>query len=346
MTPEPPTTRMATELRETPRVAARLLAAEAAAFRALGHRLRSLDPRVVITCARGSSDHAAMYFKQLCETRLGVPVASVGPSVASLYYAPLKLAGAVILSVSQSGRSPDLVALQDHARAGGALAVAIVNQTDSPLAAGADAVLPLHAGTEGSVAATKTCLASCIAAAALVADWAGDVPLSTALIALPDALDASLRQDWRAALPVLNAASSAYVLGRGPGLAVAAEAALKLKETCAMHAEAFSGAEVMHGPLQLVRPGFPVIAFRQRDAAWDTMGAAVDRLRALGSRVLDVTCGGAPAVDTLPAAPTGHPALDPAAMLLSFYALTEELSRTRGLDPDHPSQLNKVTETL
>ncbi len=344
--PEPPTTRMATELRETPSVAARLLAAEAATFRALGHSLRRLNPRVVITCARGSSDHAAMYFKHLCETRLGVPVASVGPSVASLYHAPLKLAGAVILSVSQSGRSPDLVALQHHARAGGALAVAIVNQTDSPLAGGADAVLPLHAGPEASVAATKTCLASCVAAAALVAAWASDAAIETALAQLPDALEASLRQDWRAALPVLSAAPSAYVLGRGPGLSVAAEAALKLKETCAIHAEAFSGAEVMHGPLQLVRPGFPVIALRQHDAAWDTMGATVGRLRALGSRVLDVTCGGAPAVDTLPATSTGHSALDPLAMLLSFYALAEELSRARGLDPDHPSHLRKVTETL
>ena len=346
MTPEPPTTRMAAELRETPGVAARLLAAEAASLRRLGQRLRSLKPSVVITCARGSSDHAALYFKHLCETRVGVPVASVGPSVASLYHAPLKLEGAVILSVSQSGRSPDLLALQQSARAAGACAIAVVNDADSPLACAADAVLPLHAGPEASVAATKSCLASCVAVAALVAAWAGDTGLGAALARLPDALDASLRQDWSAAQPVFEAGGSAYVIGRGPGLPVAAEAALKLKETCAVHAEAFSGAEVMHGPLQLVQPGFPVIAFRQDDAAQDAMQAAVLHLRSLGGRVLDVSTEGAAHPDRLTAAATGHPALDPLSMLLSFYAFAEALSRARGLDPDRPSHLRKVTETL
>jgi glutamine---fructose-6-phosphate transaminase (isomerizing) len=350
--PERTTTYMAAEIGETPGVAARLLAREGAAIRALGVRLRALDPDVVVTCARGSSDNAASYFKYLSEILLGVPVASIGPSVASLYGAPLRLRNAVVVSVSQSGQSPDIVALQAAARAAGAFSIAVVNHTDSPLADAADAVLPLHAGEEASVAATKSCLASALALAALVAEWRDDGPLRDAVAQLPAALDAARSRDWGEALPVFETAQSAYVVGRGPALPVAAEAALKLKETCALHAEAFSGAEVMHGPLQLVDAGFPVIAFSQRDAAHGAMRGSIDRLRETGGRVFEVSpetagpAAGPARPDHLAAAATGHPALDPLAMLLSFYAFAERLSRARGHDPDRPSRLRKVTETV
>lgn len=333
---------MAAEIRETPAAVARLLDRQGAAIVALGRRLRERAPAVVVTSARGSSDHAAGVFKYLCEILLGVPVASVGPSVASIYGAPLKLDGAVVVSVSQSGQSPDIVALQAAARAAGAFSIAVVNAESSPLAAGADAVVPLGAGVERSVAATKTCLASAAALAALVAEWRDDPALRAAVAGLPQALDAALAFDWDAALPEFRAATSAYVIGRGPALPVAAEAALKLKETAVLHAEAFSGAEVMHGPLQLLEPGFPVMAFAQGDASRPAMRDSVARLAAAGGRVFTVAAEGG----DLRAAPTGHPLLDPLPMLLGFYGFAEALARARGHDPDRPSHLRKVTETI
>ncbi len=335
---------MAAEIRETPAVVAALMAEQGRAIAELGRALRARDPAVVVTCARGSSDNAAAVFKYLCEILLGVPVASMGPSVASLYGAPLKLRTAVVVSVSQSGRSPDIVALQGAAREAGAFSLCVVNQGDSPLALGADAVVPLGAGIERSVAATKTCLASAVALAALVAEWRDDAALRRAVAALPEALERTLRCDWGAAVPAFRDAASAYVVGRGPALPVAAEAALKLKETAVLHAEAFSSAEVMHGPLQLLGEGFPVIAFAQGDASRDAMRDSVARLKAAGGRVFPVSTEAA--AGSLAAAPTGHPLLDPLSMLLGFYAFAEQLARARGHDPDRPSHLRKVTETI
>ena len=338
-----PETFMAAEIRDTPAAVARLLKGEGAALAELGRRLRARDPAVVVTSARGSSDNAAAFFKYLCEILLGVPVASVGPSVASLYGAPLRLKGAVVVSVSQSGQSPDIVALQGAARAAGAFSIAVVNQEGSPLAEGADAVVALGAGLERSVAATKTCVASAAALAALVAEWADDAALRAAVARLPETLDAAVRQDWTAALPVFAEAASAYVVGRGPALPMAAEAALKLKETASLHAEAFSGAEVMHGPLQLLEPGFPILAFAQGDASREAMRGSAARLAAAGGRVFTAA---AEEGAELRAAATGHPLLDPLSTLLSFYGFAEALSRTRGHDPDRPSLLRKVTETV
>lgn len=338
-------TAMATEIRQTPDVVARFFERESATLAGLGPKLRNLAPRVVVTCARGSSDNAAAYFKYVLEILTGIPVASIGPSVASIYRAPLRLEGALVISVSQSGKSPDIVALQAAARQAGAFAVAVVNVADSPLAAGADAVLPLHAGVETSVAATKTFLASATVLAALVAEWADDAGLRAALQKLPEAFRTAVAADWSEALPVLQAAQSAYVVGRGPSMPMAAEAALKLKETAVLHAEAFSGAEVMHGPLQLLNQGFPVLAFRPADAAHAAMGEAIGRLKAAGGRVF--TAEVAPAgPGILPFRSCGHPLLDPVLMLASFYGLAEAVARARGHDPDSPSLLRKVTETI
>lgn len=339
------TTHMAREIADTPAAVQRLLDHEGTTLATIGKRLRAAGPPVVVTCARGSSDNAAAYFKYLTEMQLGVPVASMGPSIASVYERPLHLKGAVMVSVSQSGRSPDIVALQAAARRGGAYTVCIVNQGGSPLAAQADAVIALQAGEERSVAATKSCLASAVALAALVAEWADDPALRRAIRALPETLAGALACDWSVARDVLAAAPSAYVIGRGPALPVAAEAALKLKETAMLHAEAFSGAEVMHGPLQLLHDGFPVIAFRQADAAGPAMTSAIARLRAAKGRVFVADTDPADA-GGLRVAATGHGALDPLSALLSFYGLAEQVARARGHDPDAPSLLRKVTETI
>jgi len=337
---------MAHETRETPAAVARLFNREGTAIRALGRRLAARAPPLVVTCARGSSDHAAQYLKYLLETMAGIPVASMGPSVASVYRTRLRLAGAVMVTISQSGRSPDLLAFQAAARAGGALAVALVNDTSGPLADGADVVVPLHAGPEASVAATKSFVASAAAAATLVAAWSGDAALEAALSGLPDRLSASLDCDWSAAASILAGAPSCFMLGRGPALAIAHEAALKAKEVAGRHAEAFSLAEVMHGPLQLVTPGFPVLAFVPDDAARAANQDALRRLEAIGGLVLTASpVPGLPGTP-LPAVTCGHGALDPLGMVLAYYRLIESVARARGLDPDRPSQLSKVTRTV
>jgi glutamine---fructose-6-phosphate transaminase (isomerizing) len=336
---------MARETGEAPAVVARLLSREGAAIGALGRRLAGMAPAVVVTCARGSSDHAAHYLKYLLETMLGVPVASMGPSVASVYATRLRLRGAVVVTVSQSGRSPDLVAFQAAAREGGALAVALVNDVSGAVALEADVVVPLHAGVEASVAATKSFVASCAAAAALAAAWAGDGALERALEGLPERLEAALGCDWSGAAG-LGAAPSAFMLGRGPALAIAHEAALKAKEVLGRHAEAFSLAEVMHGPLQLVGPGFPVLAFVPEDAALAANAAALGRLVAVGGDVMVASPADGLPGRRLPAMGCGHAALDPLGMILPFYGLVEGLARARGLDPDRPSLLAKVTRTV
>lgn len=335
---------MAAETAEAPAAVARFLDRNAAALGDLGGRLRRLGAPVVVTCARGSSDHAAAYFKYLCEITLGVPVASLGPSVASVYGAPLRLAGAVLVTISQSGRSPDIVALQQAAKRAGALTIAIVNDTDSPVAHEADCLLPLQAGAEESVAATKSFIASCVAGAAITAAWAGDAALDAAVRALPVTLERALTVDWSAA-EALVSEQSLYVLGRGPALAVAAEAALKLKETASLHAEAFSPAEVMHGPLELVEPGFPVLALAPDDAAAATTRLALEKLAASGAKLFTASAQAMPGLP-LPTVATGHGLVDPIAQIQSFYRLAETVARLRGRDPDRPERLRKVTRTV
>lgn len=327
--------RMATETCEAPDAVARLLDREGSAIRDLGRRLATMAPPFVVTCGRGSSDHAAMYLKYSLEIATGIPVCSMGPSVASVYGTAPRVKGAVVVTVSQSGRSPDLVAFQAACRAAGALTIALVNVAESPVAAGADILIPLHAGAETSVAATKSFIAAAAAAAALVAAWSGDTARMAAVERLPWALEGSLGADWSEVLAPLATAGSCYTLGRGPGLAMAAEAALKLKEVLGRHAEAFSFAEVMHGPLRLLGPEFPLLAFLPDDAAQAANRAAIARLEVTGARVL-VGQG---------FTGTGEAMLDPIAMMAPFYLGIEVLARRQGLDPDRPTHLSKVTET-
>jgi glucosamine--fructose-6-phosphate aminotransferase (isomerizing) len=335
------TTAMEQETREAPEAVARLLDREMPAFRALGRRLASLAPPVVVTSARGSSDHAAMYLKYTLEIATGIPVSSMGPSIASVYGTAPRVAGGVLVTVSQSGRSPDLVAFQAACRAAGALTIALVNAADSPAAIEADILIPLHAGPETSVAATKSFISSIVAAAAIVAAWTGDEARLAAIARLPATLARALDADWSAAETAIAVAPSCFVLGRGPGFAIAHEAALKCKEVAARHAEAFSLAEVMHGPLRLVQPGFPVLAFAPADAAAAENRRALARLAEAGATVFAAGMDG-----VLPVVGTGDPSLDPIAMIVPFYLFAERLARRLGFDPDHPAHLRKVTETM
>jgi glucosamine--fructose-6-phosphate aminotransferase (isomerizing) len=301
---------------------------------------------VVVTIARGSSDHAALYLKHLVEMRLGLVCASLGPSVASLYHAPLRLEDALAVTISQSGRSPDIVAMQRAAGAAGAFTLALVNDARSPAATDAEALLALHAGEERSVAATKTMIAALVAGASLIAHWSEDAELGAALDDLPSQLDHDPSAPPEALASALAAARSLYVLGRGATLAIAAEAALKLKETSAIHAEAFSSAEVLHGPVGVIEPGFPVVAFVPADEARAGVLETVERLASFGAAPFLVDVAAHPLWPTLVAPAAGHELLTPILALHAFYRLAEATARRRGRDPDAPPHLTKVTRTV
>jgi glucosamine--fructose-6-phosphate aminotransferase (isomerizing) len=310
----------------------------------LAQRLRHLAPHAVVTCARGSSDHAATFAKYLIETRLNILTSSAAPSVSSVYDATPNLAGTLFLAISQSGASPDLLAAVRGARQAGALVVALVNAESSALAQIADFTVPLGAGMERSVAATKSYIASLSAIIQLVGSWARDSQLLEALSGVPALLKAAWRLDWSPVVSRLRLASDLYVLGRGLGLGIAQEAALKFKETCGLHAEAMSTAEVRHGPMALIGAGFPVLIFTQSD---ETRGGVESLAGELGARHADVMLAGSnvPHALILPTQ-TAHPVLEPMLIVQSFYRMVNALAQARGLNPDRPPFLNKVTETV
>lgn len=311
----------------------------------LARQLREVPPRFVVSCARGSSDHAATFAKYLIETGLGLVTASASLSVSSLYNAPQDVKGALYLVISQSGKSADLVRCAEAARTGGARVVALVNAEDSPLAAAADTVIPLCAGPERSVPATKSYIGALAAVLHLVAHWKHDAELLKALAATPAALGAAFAQDWSPLVGGLTEAKGMFVLGRGLGLGIAQEAALKLKETCGLHAEAFSSAEVKHGPMALVNQGFPMLLFAQHDATLAGSLAAAADFRARGARVWTAAPDDRHA-DALPLTPAPHPLCEPLLAVQSFYRAVNALALARGYDPDVPPHLHKVTQTL
>ncbi len=339
------TSHMAREVAEIPQAAARFLGSARPALAEAAAALRAKDPALVATVARGSSDHAAAYLKYAVEIAAGIPVASIGPSIASIYRRPLRLGSAACIGISQSGRSPDIVEMLRAGREGGALTVAITNSADSPMALAAAHTLPLHAGAEQSVAATKTFVTSVLAGLALLAEWQDDAALRAAVDGAPQALAAAVALDWSPLSDRLARAASAYVLGRGPAYAIACEAALKMKETSGLHAEAYSAAEVLHGPSAIVHARFPVLALAVEDAALPQVLATAERLAGQGADVF-VTGAAAKGAVTLPAVPGLHPLVAPLTLVAGFYACVEGLARRRGFDPDTPPHLRKVTETI
>ena len=342
-------TKMTQEAREAPTRAAEQLLLNADLMRDVGARLRELSPPFAATLARGSSDQAAAFAKFLLEVYAGIPTLSHAPSVGSLYHATsARLKGVPLIAISQSGRSPDLIAAAEDAQKQGALVIALVNDAGSPLADLADIVIPVHAGPETSVAATKSFVCTLVALVHLVAEWSQDSALLAALETVGDVLEDAANADWTAAVPLLKDAEEMLVLGRGPTLPIAGEAALKLKETSSLHAEAFSSAEVAHGPMTLVEAGDPVLVLAPLDVARTGLRERLEDFAARGANVIaaglpeDV----APAGTVLPLRTDTHPALAAIAQIQSFYALAEALSLARGRNPDNPPHLNKVTRTL
>jgi glucosamine--fructose-6-phosphate aminotransferase (isomerizing) len=337
-------TRLFREAAEAASVVERQLDAHRTLVAGLAERIRKLSPRAVVTCARGSSDHAATYAKYPVETRTGLLASCAAPSVSSIYASRANLEGVLFLAISQSGASPDLLAAARAARSSGALVVALVNAENSPLAGIADYVVPLHAGREASVAATKSFIASMSAIAYLVGRWMQDAELEDALAAVPGQLAQAWQLEWSDAIEPLKAAENLFVVGRGLGLGIAQEAALKLKETCGLHAEAFSSAELRHGPIALARRGFPVLAFAQADETRGDVESLARELVRVGAQVL-VAGSDVPGAIALPVI-HAHPALEPLLLIQSFYRFAEALAGARGCDPDRPPHLRKVTETV
>ncbi|WP_187362586.1 MULTISPECIES: SIS domain-containing protein [Massilia] len=310
----------------------------------LGRKLRTTTFNTALTVARGSSDHAANYCAYLIMARMGRIVASLPMSLVTLYKSPLVTRDTLTIAISQSGQSPDVVEPIKYFRDGGATTIALVNDIDSPLAAAAEWAMPLRAGKEQSVAATKSFITSLVAGARLVAQWQNDPELTEGLAALPDALRSATELDWSAALDVLTPARNIMVVGRGISFPIALESALKFKETSALQAEAFSGAEIKHGPMALIEDGYPLLIFATRGPTQAGLIALAAEMRTRGARVLLAAPADVAERDlTLPIAAT--PDLDPIVAVQAFYVMAAHLSKARGMDPDRPRHLSKVTKT-
>ncbi|MEJ5991783.1 SIS domain-containing protein [Ramlibacter sp. PS3R-8] len=335
---------MLDEAREAPAAVAYQLRQDGDRWQAFGARLRAQPPTSLLTIARGSSDHAAHYAAYLIMARMGRLVTSMPMSLVTLYQSEIRCEGLGSFAFSQSGQSPDLVGPTEYFRAHGAVTCAFVNDTDSPLARAAEWMFGLHAGQETSVAATKSFIAQLVAGARLTAAWQDDAALASALEQLPDCMERACAADWSSAVGPLAAADRLFVIGRGLGMPVAMEAALKFKETCGIQAEAFSGAEVQHGPMRLIEEGYPLLVFAPRGPAQAGLLALAQAMRDRGARVLLAAPQGTPGAN-LPLVEASVPELDPVCAIQSFYPMVEALARARGNDPDRPPHLNKVTRT-
>jgi glucosamine--fructose-6-phosphate aminotransferase (isomerizing) len=334
-------TAMAREIAEIPALGERLVA-RCEQLAGIASRIERAKPRMVVLCGRGSSGHVGVYLRYLFEARYGVLVSAAAPSVITTYLRLPDMRETLFIVISQSGRSPDIVMATEVARSLGALTLALVNDEASPAAQAAELVFPIGAGTERAVAATKTVALTMMAGAQLVATLTRDRELGEALQRLPQRLADALACDWSAWGDSLDTASAAFVAARGYGFGTAREIALKLTETLRLPALGYSTAELRHGPRAAIGPATPVLVLRQGDETAATADDLVRDLRRAGNTVF--SAGGPEA--TLPWLEDDHPVSDPIAMLLPAYRAIEVAARRRGLDPDNPPYLNKVTSTL
>ncbi|CAM3658155.1 glucosamine-6-phosphate deaminase NagB-II [Rheinheimera salexigens] len=327
---------MAIEAREAPSRIAEQLAANMEKVQQVVAVIAARKPKFVYMVGRGSSDHAGVFAKYLIEIEIGLPVMSAAPSIASIYHKSLQLSDALVIVISQSGRSPDILAQVEMAKKSGALVLALVNDISSPLAEMADYSLPLNVGEEKAVAATKSYLATLSAILHLVAVWSAKPELLTAVQQLPALMQQAVDLPMQLNTSALKNVKHLVVLGRGLGYAISREIALKLKEVCGIHAEAFSSAEFLHGPVTLVKDNFTIIDISIND----------ESIAAHNQQIADVTRRGA-AVLQLHHQPIIAPArLLPLLVLQRFYLDVEVVARDLGINPDAPVGLNKVTKTM
>lgn len=342
-------THMTRELAEQPRVLARILSATPPLAAEVAAHIRAANPRFVLFAARGASDHAALYGKYLTEVLLGKPTGLASPSTMTAYGARPDLGDVLFVAVSQSGASPDLVESTATARDCGALTLAVTNAATSPLATTAELHLDMLAGPELAVTATKTYTAELLTLYLLVAAWRGVEP--TAVAGLPDAVGELVTGHEDAldsGVSALLHAHRLFVTGRGYSYATALEAALKLMETCYLSAQAFSGADLLHGPLAVVEPGFPVVAAVAAGPGGRAMRPVLARLADRGASLFVV---GDPAAVSDAAAGVPLPIgfgedVSPILEIVPLQRLALQLALARGADPDAPRGLSKVTETF
>ena len=351
---------MAGEIAEIPQRTADLLAT-ADQIEAVAGCIRRRAPRWAVFAGRGTSDHAATYGRYLAETQLGLPAGLAAPSVSSLYGRRVDLRDGLVVAVSQSGQSPDIVAVVEQARHAGAVTVALVNDAFSPLAGAADLVIDCRAGVERSVAATKSYVNQLLALALLVESLARQ-PGRFAWASLPALLSEVLAAaaHWlgaSGAADELAERDRALVASRGHNLATALEVALKLRETSAMFADGYSMADLLHGPVAAASPSTPAIVLRPDGAVGEALDDGIERLVRAGVRPWLIGGAGLHAgllaagrwrgserwlalpTDALPEW------LTPLALVLPGQLLAESVAVRRGLDPDHPAGLSKVTLT-
>lgn len=338
-------TRFIDEVFEQPAVARRLLAGDR--FANLAERIRALDPAGFVIAARGSSDNAALYAKYLFEARNRLPVALAAPSLFTHYRTPPHLSRYCVIGISQSGASPDVVAVLAEARRQGAFTIALTSTAASPLGHVADGVIDLATGPETSVPASKTFTASLLALAMLSAALDPEPSFSAGIRAVAGALEAALQESARAAeLAREFDAPSAVVLGRGFNLATAAEAALKLTETAYVLARAWSIADFLHGPIAIADARVPVLLVGARSTAGRELDGIAGRLARLGCHVTAFVDGRLPEGASGIELDFGLPeALSPLPLTVIGQLLASALAERRGYDPDRPRSLTKVTRT-
>jgi glucosamine--fructose-6-phosphate aminotransferase (isomerizing) len=332
---------MASELQESADVVARIVG-NRAATRDVAKQLGIDAAPLCVVCGRGSSGHAGVFLRYLIETRLRLPVSASAPSVITAFGAALKLRNALFIVISQSGRSPDLIAATRSARAAGARTVAIVNAAGSPVADEAEVVIPMGAGNEYSVAATKTVIASMAVGAALVAELAGDSELRDALDRLPERLARALTLDWSGIADDLARAPAVFVAGRGLALGPVREIALKLSEILHLPSIGVSAAELQHGPRAALSARTPVVMMRLMDETAATVDALAKELRAQG---IALHLAGGP-LGSLPWLSDDYAATDAITQLIPAYRMIEQSAHALGFNPDRPPRLSKITETF
>jgi glucosamine--fructose-6-phosphate aminotransferase (isomerizing) len=337
------------EIREQPEVAARLIERSRSVVDAFGARYRERRPRGFVIAARGSSDHAALYAKYLFGRRNRALVALAAPSLFTRYASPPSLEGQCVIGISQSGASPDVLAVLEEAVGQGAMTVAITNEPDSKLATVADLVLSLHAGPERSVPASKTYTASLLALALMSQAIDRDDAFGSALERIPSSMAGALQAEMGLdkLVPAL-AGPRAIVLGRGFNFSTAEEIALKLTETSYMLARAWSVADFEHGPIAVVEPGFPVLLVGGGGSVEADLQAICVRLVGYGCRVIGIFDGASTPrrLDVAATYDSGLPEeLTPLTLAVVGQLLAHRVALARGVDPDQPRALHKVTRT-
>ncbi len=320
---------------QTPEVIRRQLSENQRRCEEIIQYLRTMPISMILMIGRGTSDHAGVYAKYLFEVGLGIPVCSAAPSVAGVFNRRLSLRNCLAIVVSQSGQSPDIIKQTQYAKEGGAITLAIVNDVMSPVAEAADFVLPMLAGDEKAVAATKSYLASLAALCYFYAVWKKDSALIDKLTLLPDIMRQAQDEGPRISPKDLSGINKCVVLGRGFGYAVAREVALKLKEVLGILAESYSSAEFLHGPITLAYNGLLVIDINIQDETYNSHVSQLVDIKSRGATVIDIS------VDACI-----HPRLDALVLMQRFYLDIEAIAVVYGNDPDAPIGLKKITETL